>query len=238
MENQNDIWSKHTEKLNLAQILESYKKPSCFQIELKNLIDSYYKDDSKIIEVGCEMGVTSFILDNHFKKTLLDINPVAICLAKDAFNHFNQTADFLIDDMFHMKFADRSFDIVFNAGVLEHFNCEDRVSAIKEYSRICRDDGVMFIAYPNHKSIPYDLASRFMKLLHKWPFPKDYPMHNFESELTLINDIHIVERRTLSKKSIFDWWNFFKPIKVIFKLTDKIFNYEGYLTVLIIKKTI
>jgi hypothetical protein len=49
----------------------------------------------------------------------------------------------------------------------------------------------------------------------------------------------VLEGRTiLSKKSVFTWLSFSKPLKIMFEFIDKVVNFEGYLTVLIIKKKI
>lgn len=235
---QNDIWSSHTSGLNVSDAIAAYQNPAIFQKELKVIIDKYARQGSKIIEVGCELGANSFILDNRFSKTLLDINPYAIDLARQAYKSLNteHNVEFLIGDMFNMPFDNCVFDVVFNAGVIEHFDKDDRLAAIKEYSRILKNDGIMIIAYPNSRSVPYICANKFMKWIKKWPFPDDYPLDRMQQEISSVENLEVIKSMVVSHQSIFSWWNFFKPIKYLFIILDKIFHFEGYLSVIEIKK--
>jgi len=73
---------------------------------------------------------------------------------------------------FNMPFKNETYDIVFNSGVIEHFDKKERSRALKEYSRILRNDGVIIIAFPNHFSVPYSLAYLVRNNLlfrYRWP---------------------------------------------------------------------
>ena len=70
---------------------------------------------------------------------------------------------------------------------------------------------------------------------YKWQYPKEFKLYDMSKEL-IANRLNLKSRIILSKASIFNWWNFFKPMKSVFKTLDRLINYEGYLTVLIIKK--
>jgi len=234
---QGKIWREHIKNFTMEDVIAGYKNPAIFQKELKSLIDSYSRKYKNIIEVGCEIGTTSFILDDSFNKTLLDLNPLAIDLAKKAFRKMNKEADFVVADMFDMPFEDKSFDIVFNAGVVEHFDQLERTRAMKEYSRILRDNGVMIIAFPNHYSIPYCVAYIIRNIFGKWPYPKEYRIYDMREEIEG-NNLILEKRVVISRGSILNWLDFFKPLKLFFRIMDKFFKFEGYLTVLIIKKNL
>lgn len=236
---QEEIWKKTLKDSSVASVINSYNNPLIFQKELKSLINSYSKVYRDIIEVGCATGATSFILDESFNKTLLDLNPIAINLAKKVFRKKNRNAKFVLANMFNMPFEDKSFDIVFNAGVIEHFNKKERTGVLKEYSRILRNNGVIIIGFPNHFCIPYRLAyivRNYLLFRYKWPYPKEYKIYNMKDEIST-NNLILERRIVISKQSIYNWWNFFKPVKWILKLLGRCINFEGYLTVLIIRKT-
>lgn len=114
-------------------MITEYNNPAIFQKQLKSLINNYSRVYKDIIEVRCEIGTTSFILDDSFNKTLLDLNPLAINIAKKAFGKMNSNAQFFIADMFNMPFKNETYDIVFNSGVIEHFDKKERSRALKEY---------------------------------------------------------------------------------------------------------
>jgi hypothetical protein len=46
----------------------------------------------------------------------------------------------------------------------------------------------------------------------------------------------MIERKIVSKWSLFSWFDFFKPLKILFKFLDHFFNFEWYLTVIVLEK--
>jgi len=234
---QEEIWINHIKNSSVDDVIKEYDNPAIFQKELIKLINKEFKNKSKIIEVGCELGVTSLLLNDKFDKTLLDLNPLAIDLTKKAHIRLNKQANFIVADMFDMPFNNNEFDIVFNAGVIEHFNYKEREKALLEYSRILKNDGIIIIAFPNHYSLPYRLAYIIRNLFNKWPYPNEYKLFDLIKEID--NSNLILEKRViLSKKSLMNWLDFIKPLRKIFEVIDKFYNFEGYLTVLIIRKKI
>jgi ubiquinone/menaquinone biosynthesis C-methylase UbiE len=232
---QEEIWINHIKNTSVEDVLKRYNNPAIFQKELVALIDKECNNDKNIIEVGCELGVTSLLLNDKFKRTLLDLNPLAIELTKKAHAKLNKKASFIVADMFSMPIDNNYYDIIFNAGVIEHFDKEERTNAFKEYSRIMKDDGMMYIAFPNHYSFPYRLAYKIRRLLKKWPYPDEYKMYDLKEEI-ISADLVLEERIVLSKDSLMRWLNFAPPLKWIFQIIDKFYEFEGYLTVLKIRK--
>jgi hypothetical protein len=124
---------------------------------------------------------------------------------------------------------------VFNAGVIEHFTTHERTKALIEYARILKDDGYMAIAFPNHYSRPYRLAYIIRRFIKKWPYPSEFKIYDMNEEIELAG-LSLESRQTLSKGSLFRWLNFIPPLKWLFQIIDKVSPYEGYLTLLIIRK--
>jgi ubiquinone/menaquinone biosynthesis C-methylase UbiE len=236
MASQELIWEKILKNTTVANVVEQFRFPAIFQQELVTLLQDISNGTKcKIIEAGCEAGVTSMLLPDYFDSTLLDLNSLAINLAKEAHLAISKNAQFIQADMFEMPIDDSTFDIVFNAGVVEHFSKEERAKALKEYSRILKDSGTMIIAYPNHYSPPYRLAYLIRRVLRKWPYPSEYKIFDMIDEINSASLI-LDKRLTISKGSVLKWLNFAPPLKFLFTILDKLFNYEGYLTVLIIRK--
>ena len=232
---QEEIWINHIKNTTVNDVISEYNSPAIFQKELVELINGSVSKDSKVIEVGCELGVTSLLLNDQFNKTLLDLNPLAIELTKKAHDKLKKKANFIVADMFNIPIEDKEYDVVFNAGVIEHFDFNDRKKALIEYSRILKDDGVMFIAFPNHYSHPYRLAYKIRKILNKWTYPDEYKMYDLQDEIVSANLV-LKERIILSKKSVMQWLSFAPPLKYFFQIIDVFFPFEGYLTVLKIQK--
>lgn len=75
-----------------------------------------------ILEAGSGTGVISAYLAKHsFKVTLLDICESAIKISKSVFAKYKTSGVFVLGDLLNMPFKDNAFDLVWNAGVLEHF---------------------------------------------------------------------------------------------------------------------
>lgn len=232
---QKEIWGEHTKDMSVESVCNSYRSPAIFQRELADLINSE-NNGGIILEAGCETGVLSMLLNENFTKVLLDYNEDAIELAKGAFYELGKRASFITEDMFDLGGVDSKFDIIFNAGVLEHFSYEERVLVFREFTRILKSGGLMYIAVPNHYSFPYRLAYIIRNLFGKWQYPKENKIYDFSKELSCISNLEMIDRIVLSRKSLMNWLDFSLPLKKIFSLLDTIFSYEGYLTVIKIRK--
>lgn len=234
---QSEIWDDHMNRIELPDVLAAFRSPAQFQRELAALIDSRAVDGRrKIVEVGCETAVTTLLLADASEKTVIDINRRAISLVEAVAAQLNKKVNALVCDMFAMPFRDGEFDIVFNAGVIEHFSAEERARALSEYARIMKDDGLMIIAFPNHHCPPYRFAYLTMRRLGVWRFPPEHKIYDLGEEARRCG-LCINERLTLSRGTIFNWLNFLPPAKALFRLLDRFFHYEGYLTVVILSKS-
>jgi ubiquinone/menaquinone biosynthesis C-methylase UbiE len=235
---QKNIWLEHSSKITVESIIEQYKKPAIFQVELNEVLQKICNSESKVLEIGCESGISSFLINNDLDKYLLDLNldileksnlaAKKICL---------RNVNFINADMFYLPFKDETFDLVFNAGVVEHFNYSERVLFLHEYARVLKKDGFMVIAFPNHFSIPYKIAYMIYNLTGKWMFPKEKTIYKMKKELKR-NNLILTDFKILSYGSIYNWLNFSPLLKNIFIKIGKFINFQGYLRVLIIKKNV
>jgi len=232
---QSIIWEELACNEDLTSLSKAVMNPCKFQVELKQLIDALHRENSKIIEVGCYTGITSLIIDDRFEKTLLDLNKPALNLSEELFLHLNKKGTFVAGDMFRMPFPDNSFDIVFNSGVLEHFNYEERVAAIKEYGRILKQDGAMIVAFPNHYSLPYRIGYRYLNFAKQWPYPQEFKLYDIQSELNEAG-LQMIERRVLDKITPMGYVRRVRWLGLPLKCMFRMFGFEGYLTAIIAKK--
>lgn len=240
MEVQTEVWEKHTQSISVKDVVDNYNSPKAHQMEFSSIVNDACKSNNykKVIEIGCETGINCMLLDENLEKYFFDLNPQAIELASKTCEELNIKGNFVVGDMFNMNFKDEEFDLIFNSGVVEHFVFNERVSFLKEYGRILQKDGKMILAYPNHYSFLYRTAYViFKKLLlgFKWPWPKEYKFYDMKKEIDLAGLI-LEERRVIARNTFFEGLNNHKLLKKGLLLFDKIFNYEGYLVVLIVRK--
>jgi ubiquinone/menaquinone biosynthesis C-methylase UbiE len=233
---QPEIWNIHTSSLTAGAIVEEYKNPAVFQRELVSYIEKLAPPlGQKIIEIGSETGVTSMLLSDSYDKTILDLNPGAIELAKIAQKQLNRPLTCVVGDMFAMPFENESFDIIFNAGVLGHFDMESRVRVLKEYARILKKGGQLFIGVTNHYSYPYRVAYLLRSFRNKWPWPKEFRIYNLEKEFQS-SHLKLLSRTTISHTSVLNWLSFSRLLMMIISFWSRLYPFEGYLTVLHAKK--
>lgn len=235
-----EIWKRNTSNISVSSIITNYHNPNDFQKELASLINRICERNkyAKVIEVGCESGITNMLLNDDLEKHFLDLNKSILDKVEQACKQLKIKGVFISEDMFSMNCPDESYDVVFNSGVIEHFNKKERIDILKEYSRVLKRDGTMILAVPNHYSFPYRSAYLLKKKIlrgFQWPWPEEFKIYNLEEELGA-TDLKLVKRVTLSKEAIFSFWKFISPIKKLMLWSDSLFNYEGYLTTLVIKK--
>lgn len=118
----------------------------------------------KILEAGSGSGKATIVLDTSFKKTLLDISPEALKFAKYVASKFNnRNINYVEGNVFSMPFLDKSFDLTWNIGVIEHYRLNDIQQIIKEMIRVTSASGIVAVGLPNKYSGPITKAS-FLKL--------------------------------------------------------------------------
>jgi SAM-dependent methyltransferase len=237
MDTQQQTWNRQFQNMKPGDVAAQYSEPAEFQIDFKNAIDPFRGRTGRIIEIGSGLGATSFILDDGFRKSLLDLNPNAVRLSKQGFERFGRAADFMVADMFALPIRDAAYDLVFNSGVMEHFTRKERTRALSEYSRILKKDGTIVLAVPNHFSPPYRLAYCLLKARGKWRYPDERMIYDMKREIRA-NGLELTERRVLSRVTIFRHWiGCLKGFRHLIRLLDRAFRFPGYLTVLIIRKS-
>lgn len=106
--------------------------------QLKSFIQS---GDARILEIGCGTAYcTQKLGDNGFMTYALDYSPQAA-------RYWDRSRGiFLIADGFNIPFKSDSFDVVWNAGVLEHF--DNPRDMLLEMARVCKPQGTICIFVP------------------------------------------------------------------------------------------
>lgn len=243
MDEQKESWILKSKTIKVSKVVETYRNPHSFQSEFVTLLDDIAKENnySNSIELGCETGIVSMLIQNIEEKVFLDYNKNALNIAEKACKELGIKGIYLEKDMFDTKLEEGSYQLVFNSGVIEHYEYEERLNAVKEYARIMDENGTMVIAYPNHYSLPYRFAYVLGNYLFpkrfNWTTPPEKKIYDMGKEIKAANLV-LKERKVIAKESTFDFLNFNRTIKNTFKELDKVFNFSGYLTVLIIKKRI
>lgn len=228
-------WSNHYENIGALDLDRMIAQPDEWQVVLSEMLRQHV-GSGRILEAGCGFGVTSLLVGSRAQRTLLDLEPKAIEIARKLFDRAGQGAEFEVGDLFDMSFPDNVFDVVFNAGVMEHFDKNGRREALREMARVTKPGGIVYVAIPNHFSVPYRFAYEYRKAHGKWAYPDEEMIFDLSEELAAINSLVALKRETVSEEACFHFLS--RLQRIWFKFCNLFVRYESYLTILTLKKSV
>lgn len=153
-------WKNFYRDVNPA-IVDNLLPASEWQEELADLIDKL--NPGLCMEAGCGYGVTNLLLKTPNRRILLDIEMKPLLIARELFERQRKRAHYISCDIFAIASASDTYDVVFNAGVLEHFVFEQRKKILSELIRVTKHGGYVVLAVPNHFSAPYQFSYKYRK---------------------------------------------------------------------------
>lgn len=107
--------------------------------ELILQIRCFAKPPATVLEIGCGSGLTSVLLASiGYPITAIDANRELV-QALEQFTKVYPNLGVHQIDMFQLSFGDKTFDIAFSQGVLEHYSDNDIVRALAEQKRVARN---------------------------------------------------------------------------------------------------
>ncbi len=226
-------WKSFYRRHPPADLPALLRRPSEWQLQLAGQVRNAVGGGS-LLEAGCGLGLTTFLAGGQARRYLMDREQEAIGMARSLFATGGQHAYYTCGDLLRMPFPDEVFDVVYNAGVLEHFDLPDRKVALLEMLRVTKTGGRMIAAIPNHYSKPYRYAYLLKKRRGTWPYPDENKIYDFTEELSGVRTARCLGRQTVARKTAFSFLR--RHQRMIFRLLDGFLRFEGYLTVLTYEK--
>lgn len=163
-----DEWGKTFEKesKNSIEKFTSVRGFMPFSLEGFKVVTKWVNDkDKKILEAGCGSGRYCIELAKRYPKSKIigvDISRGALRISKlGAKDRKIKNVKFKKGNIFKLPFKDNHFDVVFNKGVIEHFNNYKKI--IEEMARVTKKNGKVIIAVPNKLNIIHPLAYYYHK---------------------------------------------------------------------------
>lgn len=196
-----ETWEAYWEDkgLSAAQVprLASYQQPVYDM--LRQLVASH--SYTSILNAGAGLDVISLHLQrdlaNSLSLHLLDIAPKAIALNEKMFAEAGAKVETSVGSVFQMPFADQQFDIVFNTGLMEHFEASDQIAMVREVMRVLKPGGRYVSANPSDRGGLYKLGMACAKRKGTWEFGVEIPIRSLKfiaADLPDIGSIDEVER--------------------------------------------
>ncbi len=131
----------------------------------------------KVIEVGSGPAHDSLTFaERGARVTAVDMSLPGLVAAKRIYGQLGLPIDAVQADGLTLPFKSRSFDIAFNAGVLEHFVDRDIQAMIGEMIRVVKPGGHVLAFCPNRYNIYYQAHLRRV-VDHQYSFERAFSAH-------------------------------------------------------------
>ena len=131
-------------------------------------------EGQSMIELGCGFGRNSARLAAlGAKVTLLDLSETILDQAEAYFRRKGLSGIFVSGDIFSIPLLSDKYQVVWNAGVIEHWTGERQVDCIREMLRICRPDGLVITLNPNKASL-HEWGKRILMHLRLYAYTDEY----------------------------------------------------------------
>lgn len=144
---------------------------------IKKVLDKIkLNKNAKIIDIGCGSGKTIYYFrDFGFKNSIgIDISSNALKICESAGLKINK--DVFLVNAFKTKFKNKSFDLVFAEGLLEHF--KDFTPIAKEMARLSKK--YILITQPDHFTITGKILNSLVSRFEEGHVKEyDYKMSDF-----------------------------------------------------------
>jgi SAM-dependent methyltransferase len=116
--------------------------------------DTLYPAGARVLEAGCGVGAQTVILARQSPAamfTSVDVSPESVAAARAAVAATGATnVSFQTADIFHLPFAEASFDHVFVCFVLEHLRQPQE--ALRQLARVLKPGGTLTVIEGDHGS--------------------------------------------------------------------------------------
>ncbi|MEM3490020.1 MAG: class I SAM-dependent methyltransferase, partial [Nitrososphaerota archaeon] len=145
-----------------------------FDKEFQETVTQLLPNGGKIIEIGSGGGWQSLFLAKTgiFDVTLLDFSEQALQFSKSLFAKEGLQAKFVHRDAF--IFGEPEYDLVFNAGVLEHYNFAEQLKLIRAMASYSRK--FVLVLTPNTSCYWYWVWRINLSYKGEWLYGKEIPI--------------------------------------------------------------
>jgi 2-polyprenyl-3-methyl-5-hydroxy-6-metoxy-1,4-benzoquinol methylase len=129
--------------------------------DLQRLLRAHVRPGSRFLEIGCAPGKLLAWVAHDLRADVsgLDYSERGLTFARQLFEALNLRADLRCEDLATTSFAPQSFDVVFSAGVIEHF--DDPGPIVRRHVALVKPGGTALITIPNYGGLYRRLQRHF-----------------------------------------------------------------------------
>lgn len=152
---------------------------TAFNEELLDILTPLLDRGSKVLEAGCGGGAQSLTLAQRggYEVSLLDFSPNALDYARRLFAQHGERVRTIEADAFASGPAE--YDLVFNAGVLEHYSFDEQVQFLKGMAS--RSQRYVMVLIPNRACYWYWIWRLQKASSGQWPYGQEVPLVDMQA---------------------------------------------------------
>jgi glycosyltransferase involved in cell wall biosynthesis/SAM-dependent methyltransferase len=141
--------------------------------EFLHNIASFLPPGSRVLEAGCGSGWQSLALaqSGKYQVSLLDFSREALRFAQKIFEQSQVQAEFVLDNI--ISPGQPEYDLVFNAGVFEHYTFQEQADLLKGMAS--RSRKYVMVIIPNSLCYWYWVGRILLAGQGNWPYGKEVP---------------------------------------------------------------
>ena len=130
-----------------------------------------------ILEAGSGTGrISALLAKASHDVTLLDTSREALAISRRVFHLSGQSFKAIQGSMFRIPVPDETYDLVWNAGVLEHFYFDEQVEALREVTRVLKPHGLLVTLNPSARGWIYRLGKFIAEKRGSWAYGQEFPV--------------------------------------------------------------
>lgn len=152
---------------------------ACWTKELVKLTN----EGDKVLEIGAGSGETSIYLAK------LNREVTALDFSKDSLELIDTVAEGCVNTVYadatkKLPLNEKEYDVIFQAGLLEHFNFEEQSAMLELWKRNLKDDGIMISLVPNAASLAYRVGKAISEKNGTWKYGLEEPLYSFQGQMS------------------------------------------------------
>lgn len=182
IENQewDSYWERKKDSSSLIyEVIASCYRKLFIKPQLERNLRRVFKPTSALLHAGCGSGQVDMGLHQDYKITAIDLSREAL----DLYSKNNPTAQRIEQaDILKMPFEPKSFDGIYNLGVLEHFSPAEIKQMLTHFKELLKPDGKVLIFWP-HKNASSVFVLNLMHFILNKILKKNIRLHPPEPSL-------------------------------------------------------
>jgi ubiquinone/menaquinone biosynthesis C-methylase UbiE len=203
-------WAEHYNPSILKGLVQSLQQGE-LNWQTKDMV-RHTKVGDRVLEIGSGSGATSLHLAMLGRIcTALDFAQPCLDLASGAAKELGcDLRTVYADATKDLPFEENAFDMVFQAGLLEHFHREERIDLLKKWGRVGKR---MVSIIPNASSLAYRLGKARMEKDGTWSYGMELPQYSLFSEFAEAN-FYVTSEYTIGEAHALNFLPKFHPVRL------------------------